>query len=116
MNEASYGYAYLIQTEPATGLFTVPVVGVGGLGTAFGDGFALGQYAENNDHWRDVLTFVKGAHAFKFGYEGWHGTDVANFAPSYSQPTFYFNNMIDLINNNPNYEAGLAYNLSLIHI
>ena len=110
LNEASYGYAYLIQTEPATGLFTVPVVSVGGLGTGFGDGFALGQYAENNDHWRDVLSFVKGAHSFKFGYEGWHGTDVANFAAAYSQPAFYFNNMIDLINNNPSNESGLAYN------
>lgn len=110
LNEASFGYNYLVETTPASGLFTVPVVNVSGLGVGFGDGFALGQFAENNYHWRDVLTHVQGAHVFKFGYEGWHGTDVANFAASYSQPSFFFTNMINLINNDPYSESGLSYN------
>ena len=115
LNEASVGYAYLVETEPATGLFTVPAVNVSGLGTngfgsAFGDSFALGQFAENNYHWRDILTHVQGAHVFKFGYEGWHGTDVANFAAAYAQPAFQFNSMIDFINNNPYSESSLSYN------
>ncbi|MHB1865573.1 MAG: outer membrane beta-barrel protein [Candidatus Saccharimonadales bacterium] len=110
LNEASFGYNYLVETTPASGLFTVPVVGVSGLGVGFGDGFALGQFAENNYHWRDVLTHVQGSHVFKFGYEGWHGTDVANFAAAYSQPSFFFTNMINLINNDPYSETGLSYN------
>lgn len=110
LNEASFGYEYLSETTPASGLFNVPVVGVSSLGVGWGDGFALGQFAENNYHWRDVLTRVVGAHVFKVGYEGWHGTDVANFAASYSQPSFGFGSMIDFINNDPYYETGLAYN------
>lgn len=110
LNEASFGYNYLVETTPASGLFTVPAVNVSGLGVGFGDGFALGQFAENNYHWRDVLTHVQGSHVFKFGYEGWHGTDVANFAAAYSQPSFFFTNMINLINNDPYSESGLSYN------
>ena len=44
------------------------------------------------------------------GYEGWQGDDQALFAPSYAQPTFQYNNMIDLINNNPYSESSLSYN------
>ena len=66
LNEASVGYAYLVETEPATGLFTVPAVNVSGLGTngfgsAFGDSFALGQFAENNYHWRDMVPMCRAA-------------------------------------------------------
>jgi hypothetical protein len=110
LNEASFGDAYLVETEPATGLFTVPPVGVIGLGVGWGDGFALGQFAENSYHWRDVLTHVQGSHVFKFGYEGWHGTDVANFAAAYSQPNFFFLDMVSLINNAPYEEYSLSYN------
>lgn len=111
LNEAYFGYNYLDAIYPASGLFTVPIVNVSGLGVGFGDGFALGQYAEHNYHWRDVLTHIYGAHAFKVGYEGWHGDDLALFAAAYGQPNLTYNNMIDLINNNPYSESGLSYNV-----
>lgn len=111
LNEASFGYAYLQGTAAKTGLFTVPVVNVTGLGVGFGTGFADGQYLEHNYHWRDVLTKIRGAHAAKFGYEGWTGDDVALFAGAYGQPNFQFNNMIDLINDNPYSESSLSYNV-----
>jgi len=73
-------------------------------------GFADGQYSEHNYHWRDVLTHIHESHAISVGYEGWHGDDLALFAPSYAQPTFQYNNMIDLINDKPYSESNLSYN------
>ena len=110
LNEASFGYNYLQATAEATGLFSVPVVNVSGLGTGWGIGFADGQFAEHNYHWRDLLSHIRGSHSFSIGYEGWHGDDLALFAPSYAQPTFQYNNMIDLINDHPYSETGLSYN------
>ena len=110
LNEASFGYNYLQGTISATGLLSFPVVNVNGLGVGWGIGFADGQYAEHNYHWRDVFTHIQGSHSFSIGYEGWHGDDLALFAPSFAQPTFQYNNMIDLINDNPYSETGLSYN------
>ena len=110
LNEAFFGYNRIEGFAPSSGLFTVPVVNVTGLGVNFGDGFALGDYIQHSYHWRDVLTHIKGAHTFKVGYEGWHGDDVALFAGAYGQPTLNYTNMIDLINDTPYSETGLAYN------
>ncbi len=110
LNQAFFGYNYLQSTANATGLFSVPVVNVNNLGVGWGIGFADGQYAEHNYHWRDVLTHIQGSHAYSVGYEGWHGDDLALFAPCYAQPTFQYNNMIDLINDNPYSESSLSYN------
>jgi hypothetical protein len=110
LNEGFFGYARIEGFSPSSGLFTVPGVSVTGLGVGFGDGFALGDYVQHSYHWRDVLTHIHGAHAFKVGYEGWHGNDLAYFAAAYAQPSLTYTNMIQLINDNPYSESGLAYN------
>lgn len=109
LNEAYVGYNRIEGFSPATGDFTVPIVNVTALGTNFGAGFALGDFIQHSYHWRDVLTYVHGSHSIKGGYEGWHGDDIALFAAAYSQPTFQFNSLIDLINDNPFSESGLTY-------
>jgi hypothetical protein len=109
LNEAFLGYNRIEGIQPSSGLFTVPVVNVTGLGVNFGDGFALGDYVQHSYHWRDVLTHIQGPHTIKAGYEGWHGDDLAYFAGAYAQPSFNYTNMIDLINDNPYSESGLAY-------
>jgi Carboxypeptidase regulatory-like domain/TonB-dependent Receptor Plug Domain/TonB dependent receptor len=109
LNEAFGGYQRIEGFAPSSGLFTVPSVSVTGLGVGFGDGFALGDYIQHSYHWRDVLTHIHGAHIFKVGYEGWHGDDIALFAGAYGQPSINYTNMIDLINDAPYSESGLAY-------
>ncbi len=110
LNEAFAGYNRIEGFAPSSGLFSVPVVNVTGLGVGFGDGFALGDYVQHSYHWRDVLTHIQGAHDIRIGYEGWHGDDIANFAGAYAQPTINYTNIIDLINSDPYSETGLAYN------
>lgn len=111
LNEAYFGYNRIEGFANKTGTFTVPIVNVSQLGVGFGDGFAQGDFIQHSYHWRDVLTKIHGGHSFKFGYEGWHGDDLALFAGAYGIPNLFYNNMIDLINDNPYSESGLSYNI-----
>src|SRR5205807_3058084 len=105
--EAIYAQNRIEGVQHQTGDFTVPSVGVSGLsnldgfGGFYGQGFAQGDFIQHNYHWRDVLTHVRGAHALKFGYEGWFGDDVEPFQGPWSQPTFHFDNFLQLAQDDP---------------
>ena len=111
LNEAAFGYNKVEGVLNQTGDFTVPNISVQGQGVGFGIGFAQGDFIQHNYHWRDVLTKIHGSHALKFGYEGRHGDDLALFAPVYNQPNFSFNNLLELVQDSPHSESGLAYDV-----
>jgi Carboxypeptidase regulatory-like domain len=109
LNEASFAGMRVEGVQPATGLFSVPVVNVSGGGQGFGAGFAQGDFIQHNYHWRDVLTHVFHSHDIKLGYEGLFADDVEVFNGPYDQPTFAFNSLLDLAHDNVFQETGLAY-------
>lgn len=109
INEAIVGGMRVEGISPASGDFKVPVINVSGLGTGFGDGFALGDFIQHNYHWRDVLTHIHGAHTLKAGFEGWMGDDVELFQGPYDLPTFYFTSILNLVQDAPYNEAGVMY-------
>jgi hypothetical protein len=109
LNEAMFGFIKVQGIASQTGPFSVPVINVVGQSAGLGVGFAQGDFIQHNYRWRDVLTMVHGTHSVKVGYEGWHGDDQALFAPAFSQPTFNFNNLLDLVQDNPYTESNLAY-------
>jgi Carboxypeptidase regulatory-like domain/TonB dependent receptor len=111
LNEALFGYLKVQGISNQTGDFTVPSINVAGQGTGFGVGFAQGNFIQHNYHWRDVLTSLRGEHTLRFGYEGRRGDDLALFAPVYNQPNFGFDNLLDLVEDSPHTESGLAYDL-----
>ncbi len=111
LNEALFGYNKVQGINNLTGDFTVPSVSVTGQGVGFGVGFAQGNFIQHNYHWRDVLTHIKGSHTLRFGYEGRHGDDLALFASVYDQPNFSFDNLLDLVQDSPHTESGLAYDV-----
>ena len=94
--------------------YTVPGITVNGInadaGSAYGVGFAQGDFIQHNYHWRDVLTHVRGTHTLRFGYEGWYGDDVEPFQGPWSQPKFAFDNLLKLAQDAPANEAGVMYN------
>jgi hypothetical protein len=110
LNEAAFGYTMVQGTGNLTGNFTVPPITVAGMGDGFGIGFAQSTFIQNNYHWRDVLTTVAGSHSLKFGYEGRYGDDLAHFAKNSDEPSFSFNNLLALVEDQPFQETGLAYN------
>jgi len=109
LNEAFIGYNRLEGHTPDQGLFTVPVVNVTNLGVGWGSPNPDEDYIQHGTRWRDVVTYIRGHHDFKVGYEGWHGNDLAYFAGRYSQPIFTYTNIINLINDNPFTETNIAF-------
>jgi Carboxypeptidase regulatory-like domain len=109
LNEASFGYMRDEGIQPQTGLFSVPLINVTGSG-GFGNGFAAGDFIQHNYHWRDVLTHIRGSHDLKAGFEAWFGDDVEEFQGPHAQPTFQFNSLLDLAEDKPFTETGVAYN------
>jgi hypothetical protein len=111
LNEAMFGYLRVQGIQDQTGDFTVPSVSVTGQGVGWGVGFAQGNFIQHNYHWRDVLTHIHGTHTLKFGYEGLRGDDLALFAPVFNQPSFSFDNLLDLVQDSPHTESNLSYDL-----
>ncbi len=111
LNEAFFGYNKVEGIVQEGADFTVPNIGVSGLDVGFGAGFAQGDFIQHNYHWRDVITKIQGSHTLKFGYEGRRGDDLALFASVYNQPNFAFDDLLQLAQDNPHSESGLAYNV-----
>jgi hypothetical protein len=109
LNEASFAIMRVEGVQPATGLFSVPVVNVTGGGQGFGAGFAQGDFIQHNYHWRDVLTHTFRSHDIRLGYEGLFADDVEVFNGPFDQPTFNFNSLLDLARDNVFTETGVAY-------
>jgi hypothetical protein len=119
LNDAEFGISR-VEGNLGTGAkdYTVPEISTDinmDGGQAFGVGFAEGDFIQHNYHWRDVLTHVQGAHALKFGYEGWYGDDVENFEGPWSTPTFNFNNILTLAQDAPTTEGGVFYSPTTGH-
>ena len=109
INEASAAYLRVEGVNDRTGDFTVPAISVSGV-NGFGVGFAQGDFIQTNYHWRDVVTHVAGNHSLRFGVDGVYYTGDALFAPVHNQPSFNFNNILDLVRDNPVNESQLTYN------
>ncbi|HEV2325442.1 MAG TPA: carboxypeptidase-like regulatory domain-containing protein [Terracidiphilus sp.] len=110
INEAAFGADRVEGISPATGNFEVPSVGVTGVGTGYGDGFAQGDFIQHNYHWRDMLTHLVGNHDLQAGFEGLFGDDVEIFNGPYDHPSFSFRSLLDLAEDNVYTEGSLAYN------
>jgi len=110
VNEASFAYFHPDGNSLYTGDFSVPTIYMGDEGAGYGVGWADGEYLQKTKTWREVLTHVSGTHTLKFGYDGWHGTDVALFANESDIATFYFSNILDLVQDRSYDESNLAYN------
>ena len=114
LNEVMFGVSRVEGTLGSGAQdYTVPSINVTGInidsGQAFGVGFAQGDFIQHNYHWRDVLSHVHGAHTLRFGYEGWFGDDVEPFQGPYSQPTFQFDNLLTLVQDQPFSETHVMY-------
>jgi hypothetical protein len=110
LNEGLFGVSRVEGTlGSGAQVYTVPNVSVGGTNVGFGAGFAQGDFIQKNYHWRDVLTHVQGAHTLKFGYEGWYGEDIEPFQGPYSTPSFAFQDLTTLIQDQPIHEVGGMY-------
>ena len=77
VNETGAGYTRTSVVIPCKHCDLLPT-GVNGV-LGFGDGFAPVGFAQNDFHWRDMVSIVHGKHALKTGVEWFHNQDYAPF-------------------------------------
>jgi hypothetical protein len=110
LNEAKFGYLPIEGLTAEAGPFDVPLVNIGGQGTAIGIPQPHLDFIQHNYHWRDTLILVRGRHNIRAGFEGFHGDELTLFGQVQSQPVFTFNNLLDLSHDAPFSESGVYYN------
>lgn len=110
--ESSFAFASVGGANGQDANLRVPVVNVTGQSEGFqvGGGWGPGEFRGPMYNWRSVLSWVHGKHSWKFGYDGGHGIEHGNFTPVDVRPTFNFNSLLDLVQDNPQSETGYSYN------
>ena len=111
LNEMSFAANKVGGSNGLGGDFRVPIINVTGQSVGFaGGGWGPGTYEGRNYNWRDVLSWVRGRHTLKFGFNGSHAIEDGDFTPVNNRPTFQFNNLLALVQDQPFSETGVAYN------
>jgi hypothetical protein len=90
----------------------IPNINVPGM-TAYGMGFSGPTFVQTNGEWRNVLSWNRGKHAFKFGAnythdDGWGSG--AQFGGEYSRYFYRFTNLFDFALDNPVEESHYGFN------
>lgn len=111
LNEFSYGQ---IRVQGSAGdspgiPFRVPDINITYQNTGINAGWGPATFIQHNYNWRDVVTWVRGAHSVKVGFEAWMGDDDAQFRAPYERPSFQFNNLLDLVRDQPYQQSGVNY-------
>ena len=111
LNEFSYGQ---IRVQGSSGdspgiPFRVPDINITYQNTGINAGWGPATFIQHNYNWRDVVTWVRGAHSLKVGGEFWMGDDDAQFRAPYERPSFQFNNLLDLVRDQPYQQSGVNY-------
>ncbi|HEX4488888.1 MAG TPA: carboxypeptidase-like regulatory domain-containing protein [Terriglobales bacterium] len=108
LNEFSFNADHVFGWSVKAAPFEVPTISVDGIGLTVDPGWS-GLYAQHNYNWRDVVSWVKGSHSFRMGGGFFKDDDSADFRNAQGRPQFGFNNLIDLVTDNPFSESGVAY-------
>ncbi len=94
LNETGAGYTRTSVLIPCNycNLLPTNINGIAG----FGDGFSPVGFAQNDFHWRDMVTITRGKHALKTGFEWFHNQDFAPFTiPDNRQQAWGFDTIFD---------------------
>jgi hypothetical protein len=109
--EGAFAFASVGGANGQDADLKVPVVTIldGTQGFNVGGGWGPGEYRGPNENWRAVLSWVHGAHTFKFGYNGDHAIEHGDFTPDNVRPSLTFNTLFDLVQDNVNQYSFNAY-------
>jgi hypothetical protein len=100
VNEDAFGYTRTSVLIPCKDCNLLPT-GVNGI-VGFGDGFSPVGFAQNDFHWRDMVSIVHGKHALKTGFEWFHNEDYAPFTvPDNRQQSYSFDTIFDFASAKP---------------
>jgi hypothetical protein len=100
--EGGFAFASVGGANGQDANLKVPNISIvdGTQGFTVGGGWGPGEYRGPNYNWRAVLSWVHGAHTFKFGYDGDHAIEHGDFTPVNVRPNLNFNTLFDLVQDN----------------
>ncbi|MGA2181672.1 MAG: TonB-dependent receptor [Bryobacteraceae bacterium] len=110
LNEAGFAANKVAGANGQGGTDNVPQISVTGQSLGFNSSWGPGEYGSHNYNWRDVLNWVRGAHTLKFGVQGTHAVEYGDFTPVNNRPSFTFNNLLALVQDQPYSESGVVFN------
>lgn len=111
LNEMAFG-ATRAWGEAPLAHGEIPLLNVPGI-ASYGTGFSDATFIQNNFEWRDMMSYNRGSHSFKFGFryakdDAWKGG--AKFANVFTRPQFTFNNLFDFALDDPFQESNIGFN------
>jgi hypothetical protein len=110
LSELSFGGSKVFgQNAGGDAPFRIPDINITGIGTGISPGWS-GNFTQHNYNWRDVVSWVRGSHSLKFGGQFSWGDDWADFSNINNRPSFQFNSLLDLVQDNPYSEGNVMYN------
>jgi Carboxypeptidase regulatory-like domain len=110
LNEMSFGSTRAYGEAPlAHG--EIPLLNVPGI-ASYSTGFSDATFIQNNFEWRDMMSYNRGNHNFKFGFRyakdgAWKGGQ--QFANVFTRPQFSFNNLFDFALDDPFQESNIGF-------
>ena len=99
VNTAAIGFTLDYGASPVAHP-SVPAINVTGM-SGFGAGWGPAGFVQNDFHWRDMLSYNRGSHSFKFGFDIYRDQDDAPFTGPLYRPTFNFQNAFDFATDTP---------------
>ena len=109
INEFKFGGTYVDGTNLTSGPFRLPNVAVSGQSVGLSAGWGPGTFIQHNYNWKDVVTWVRGSHTLKVGAQVYYPDGIGLFAGVQRRPSFFFNNLLDLVRDAPFSQGGTAY-------
>jgi Carboxypeptidase regulatory-like domain/TonB dependent receptor len=120
LNDAAFGITRISGLGVCNNC-QVPPINIAAMpGSGFGTGFAPAEFLQNDFHWRDVVSYNHGKHAWKAGLEIFRDQENDLFSgpqlrPSYNfinnSPTGAVNSLFDFANDTPDNEGNINFNL-----
>ena len=105
LNEASMTYVRSAGDNPGVpGTDQLPNVGIGGI-TGYNQWGPAG-WVHNNYNWHEVMTWVRGDHNIRFGFDLDKQQDFDKFTYGLIRPSFGFNNLMDFAQDAPFSQGG----------
>jgi hypothetical protein len=107
INEAAFGFTRNFGESPVNHP-SVPGIGITGM-SGFGSGWGPAGFVQNDFHWRDLASYNRGSHAFKFGFDIYRDQDNAPFTGPTLRPNFSFGNIFDFALDKPFQETNINF-------
>ena len=108
LNEFNFGWIFVQGNRglDPTIPYEVPDINIVGQNLNVAPAWGPATFIQNNWNWRNVVSVIKGAHSLKFGFQAWTGNDDARFNDVNGRTAFTFNNLLELVTDDPFSQGG----------